>query len=137
MQPDRHRTAGLWLNGAAQDIAIARAGMALWPSAACFHAQQAAEKALSAALVVRCGDVVRTHALTVLEAELREAGVDADERTLGALRTLDKYYAPTRYPDALGDVDPTTAFTESEAIDAIERAECVIAFAKGLVDEDR
>jgi HEPN domain-containing protein len=134
MQPDRARTAQWWLNGAEQDLMIAREGAVRWSNAACFHAQQSAEKAIKAVLVVACGDVVRTHSLGTLLEELAEAGIDADASVVEAAKVLDKYYAPTRYPDALGGIDPTAIFTSTEASAAIALAENIVVFAKARLE---
>lgn len=135
MQADRRELARSWLNGALQDLAIATDGAKRWPNAACFHAQQSAEKALKAMLVALAGDVARTHALTALAAELSEAGSALDAGTLDACKVLDKFYAPTRYPDALGGVDPTLVFTEREALGAVEHARAVLDFVRRHVPE--
>ncbi len=135
MQPDRAQSARWWLNGAEQDLAIARDGVGRWSNAACFHAQQAAEKALKAVLVIACGDIVRTHALGALLEELAEAGVRPDNAVVDAAKVLDKYYAPTRYPDALGGIDPTGLFTKDEALAAVAQAERIAAFAKHRMEQ--
>ncbi len=136
MQDDRRQLAGWWLNGARQDLAIAEDGVARWSNASCFHAQQSAEKALKAALVLASGDSARTHALVVLAAELVSAGTALDEPVLEACKVLDKFYAPTRYPDALGGVDPTEIFTEREAREAVSLARHVLTFAEALLKPD-
>jgi len=133
MQADRDALARSWMNGAYQDLEIAIDGVARWPNAACFHAQQSAEKALKAALVILSGDVARTHALIVLAAELAESGRPLDAQALEACKILDKFYAPTRYPDALGGIDPTQVFTEREARNAVERARHVLDFVEPLL----
>jgi len=133
MQADREALARSWMNGAYQDLEIAIDGVARWPNAARFHAQQSAEKALKAALVALAGDVARTHALTALAAELDGTGRPLDAQTLEACKILDKFYAPTRYPDALGGIDPTEVFTEREARDAVVRARYVVEFVEELL----
>lgn len=86
--------------------------------------------------VALAGDVARTHALIALAAELAEAGCALDPPTVEACKVLDKFYAPTRYPDALGGVDPTKAFTEREAAGAVEQARIVIDFVRRRQDSD-
>lgn len=75
------------------------------PNVACFHARQAAEKALKAALVARDGDSAREHSPVAL---LRECVKDAAhvETLLDNARRLDKFYTSSRDPDALGGLDP-------------------------------
>ncbi|MFM7435359.1 MAG: HEPN domain-containing protein [Vulcanococcus sp.] len=80
-------------------------------SHSCFQAQQAAEKALKALLADRDQDL-RSHSLTAL---LRELGGDAPLRWSAQARLLDKLYAPTRYPDALGEMAPMDVFGADDA----------------------
>ncbi len=66
MQPERKAAARGWRESANQDARIANLLAETEPNAACFHAQQAGEKALKAALVFATDDIVRTHVLTLL-----------------------------------------------------------------------
>jgi HEPN domain-containing protein len=50
---------------------------------------------------------LRSHSLTNL---LRELGAEPAERWQRQARVLVKLYAPTRYPDALGDDLPSAVF---------------------------
>ena len=75
---------------------------ALW-NQVCFHAQQGVEKVLKAWLADRGETPPRTHKLIDLVALVGDttlAGL-ADE-----VRILDRFYLPTRYPDALPGVLP-------------------------------
>ncbi len=40
---------------------------------------------------------------------------------------LDQYYVPTRYPDALPGMSPSGAYRETEAKEALEYAEKIVA----------
>ncbi len=102
MQPERKAAARGLRESANQDVRIAKLLAENEPNAACFHAQQAGEKAPKAALVFAIDDIARTHVLTLLLDELRAAGHPASEAVLAAARVLDRYYIPTRYPDAVG-----------------------------------
>jgi HEPN domain-containing protein len=128
MQPDRRSTAAAWRAGAAQDLRIALLLAENEANAACFHAQQSAEKALKCALVFAVDDVPRSHVGTTMLDELARAGFSASEDVRDAVRVLDRYYAPTRYPDAVGDIDPSRLYTVKDSMAAIEFARCVIAF---------
>jgi HEPN domain-containing protein len=72
---------------------------------ACFHTQQAAEKALKAFLLHNGQTPPRTHDLSDLLTRCLTF-----DTTLNALRaectTLTQYYAPTRYPDAAAAIVP-------------------------------
>ena len=105
------------------------------PNVACFHAQQAAGKALKAALVARDGDAAREH--SVVRLLLEWSNEEPDEALLDNARRLDKFYISTRYPDALGGLDPITIFGAAEAREAADRANILVVFARELADAER
>lgn len=121
-------TQGLrWLMQAGQDLEAARILAASGHcNLACFHAQQAAEKAAKAFLYAQGLEEVWGHSVAVL---LRDAASFrpelADLRPTGA--ALDKFYITTRYPNGLPDGVPADAYTEPEASDAIAKASTIIA----------
>ncbi len=137
MQPDRFVTAQRWLAGARDDVTVADELSGRMPNVACFHAQQAAEKALKAWLVALSGDVAREHLMQNLLAELAALGVAVPLELNGDALALGKFYVTTRYPDALGGADPRTAFLAAEAHDAVARAERVVEAAASAVDRER
>lgn len=67
---------------------------------ACFHAQQAAEKALKAFVVHHDQSIPKVHHLGELLAAVQAIAPDFKRFETKTL-TLDQYYVPTRYPDAL------------------------------------
>lgn len=136
MQPDRFETASFWLATAEQDHAVALRLADDMLNVACFHAQQAAEKALKAALVARCGDAARDHSIVALLAEAAAAGIALPGDLLDDARRLDKFYVSSRYPDALGGLDPTSMFGRSEALEAAERCRRFVDVASILVVEE-
>lgn len=121
----RHR-ARLWLRQAEDDLRAARllqeAGQA---PQACFLAQQVGEKALKALLAAEDRDL-RSHSLTAL---LRELGEEPAQRWQRQARLLDKLYAPTRYPDALGDELPADVFGPEDGAAALQAAEDLLGWA--------
>jgi len=46
---------------------------------------------------------------------------------------LERLYAATRYPDALGGIDPNRVFVAADAVDAAARAEAVLSFVDSIV----
>lgn len=130
MQSDRATLCAHWFASSVNDFTIAHDYRERIPSAACFHAQQGGEKALKAFLVMVAGDAPRTHLASVLVEELAESGVVLPLEIVAAAKSLDKYYAPTRYPDALGGGNPDSAFVARDADLAIEAAEAVANFAR-------
>ena len=115
-----------WLAQARQDVDAAavllRSGHR---NLACFHAQQAAEKAAKAFLYAQGVEDVWGHSVASL---LRDAA--SYESAFEPLRpkgaALDKFYIPTRYPNGLPDGLPQDAYTEEEATDAIAKAAGII-----------
>ena len=121
----RHR-AGLWLRQAEDDLRAAEVLQAAGLAAqACFLAQQVGEKAIKALLAADDRDL-RSHSLTNL---LRELGAEPAERWQRQGRVLDKLYAPTRYPDALGDDLPSAVFGPEDAAAALEAATVLLNWA--------
>ena len=84
------------------------------------------EKAIKALLAAEDRDL-RSHSLTAL---LRELGEDPAQRWQRPARLLDKLYAPTRYPDALGDELPADVFGPEDAAAALEAASELLAWAQ-------
>lgn len=83
------------------------------------------EKAIKALLAADDRDL-RSHSLTAL---LRELGAEPAERWQRQARVLDKLYAPTRYPDALGDELPAAVFGPEDAAAALEAAITLLTWA--------
>lgn len=117
-----------WLLKAEQDLAVAVLVLQSpigvnWAS--CFHAQQAAEKALKALLVWQGIDFPRTHDLGRLRALLPAAIsslLDAD-----ALDDLAPWAVAGRYPEDLPN--PSQAVTEQ----LVEHAQSATAMARRLI----
>ena len=120
----------LWWRQSAADLRAAKvlADAGEW-SHSCFQAQQAAEKALKALLADRDEDL-RSHSLAAL---LRELSGDAQTQWGAQARTLDKLYAPTRYPDALGDMAPMDVFGPEDAQEAMEAARALVDWAATIL----
>jgi len=126
----RHR-AGLWLRQAEDDLRAAQVLKAAGQAAqACFQAQQVGEKAIEALLAAEDRDL-RSHSLTAL---LRELGEDPAQRWQRQARVLDKLYAPTRYPDALGDELPAEVFGPEDAESALEAASALLNWAREALE---
>jgi HEPN domain-containing protein len=97
----------------------------------CFTCQQAAEKALKAIC-----EHFRTpqlgHNLNIL-LDAVKAHVAVDNRLERACACLNRYYIPTRYPNAFDRGAPADQFFERDAREALEDAKEVIRFAEGIV----
>ena len=118
---------GDWLRHAWSDLELARVGRnsRILLEDLCFHAQQAAEKALKAILVFRAIPFSKTHNIRTLM-DLLPEGLNFPEEAKGAAILTD-YAVLTRYP---GDVEPVT---EEEYLEAIRIAEAVVEWAEKIV----
>ena len=96
---------------------------------ACFLAQQSAEKAMKAYLIFKGVDFVWGHSVTDLCEDAKK--FDFEFQTIErACKSLDKFYIPTRYPDALPGGIPSEAFDKSDAEKAISLAVEVLKFVE-------
>lgn len=122
-----------WLEYADEDIRAAdstlRDGIF---SAACFHAQQAVEKTVKAILLAKTGRVPKQHSLLRLTdmSERKEMFNQHKEQ----LEFLDKFYVPTRYPDALPGSLPEGLPQREDAEKAVASAKEVITSIKKEID---
>jgi HEPN domain-containing protein/predicted nucleotidyltransferase len=116
-----------WLAQAEHNLSMARTLLenGFW-AGACFQSEQAAELALKALLYSRGHRYVTTHSVQEL---VQTSGQDDAElqRFQGYGEFLDRFYLPTRYPDALdGPGVPFEAFNEPEALQALGYAAEVV-----------
>ena len=129
-EPDANlREAQRWLEQAAEHFAAAQwaARGKHWPSA-CFQFLQAAELALKA-LLLRQGERVRVHGLLHLLELLRPYYPEVS-RLDQAARNLDRFYIPTRYPDALPTGTSADYFREQDSVEAQTAGGEVLSFAR-------
>ena len=116
-----------WLRHARSDLALARvqrpAGVLF--EGLCFHAQQAAEKALKAVLLTRAIPVPQTHNIgTLLDLLPPDIILPAPVRQAVSLT---EYAVSSRYP---GDLEPVE---EKEYREAVGLAEAVVSWAESMV----
>lgn len=129
-----HLEARRWFSQAQADLAVVRTlRSAGHYAAACFHAQQAAEKALKAVLFSQGSRVVLGHSVRELARQCEAhdpafAGV-AEETAL-----LDQFYIPTRYPNGLpSPAIPSEMYTMAQAAAAQEAVERVLQTAEAFL----
>lgn len=112
-----------WLNRANSNLARAKSRVpSIYLDDLCFDAQQAAEKAIKAVMILRDIGFPYTHDLTHLMSLLEASG----QIIPGAVRraaTLTRYAVQSRYPS----LEPVT---EEEYIEALEIAEAVVVWAE-------
>lgn len=119
-----------WLLQAEQDLNDAEFNLSgKRYNVACFLAQQSAEKALKAYLFSKGAEEVWGHSVAELcrDSQTFDSSFNQLETKAGP---LDKYYIPTRYPNALPGGIPSKAFDENDARNAIQLAKEVIDFVK-------
>ena len=120
----------LWLLLADEDLAVARLAheQGIYRQT-CFHAQQAAEKALKALLLARTGAYPRTHSLEDLLASDTSGELSEWE---APCQRLSQFYLTTRYVDALpgGVMDETS---EEDARTSLADAAAIVGSVRGRV----
>jgi HEPN domain-containing protein len=129
-ESDSAGTALEWLRRARSNLSRARQPKpeeAVWEDL-CFDAEQAAEKALKAALAFRRIDFPRTHNLRILLDLLRAGGVEVPPELEEAIH-LSVYATMLRYP---GEAEPVS---EADYRLALETAETVVRWAAGVIGE--
>lgn len=102
---------------------------------ACFKCQQAAECALKA-LLRGAGRLGIGHSLLKLTREIEALDIDVDEIKKCSL-TLEKFYIPTRYPDAYPEGSPYEFYDAEEAEKALDCCLTIIEFVKERYHEER
>jgi HEPN domain-containing protein len=121
---DPQRDAERWLTFAAEDLRMARLATKeeIW-NQACFHGHQCVEKCLKALLVGTGQLLPRTHVIPdpweALTPDARQALLDLKTR----MYQLDRFYIPTRYPDAMPGSLPEGLPGRDEADEALQTAE--------------
>jgi HEPN domain-containing protein len=124
-----------WLKQAEYDLRAAEhnAGGEFY-SIACFNAQQAAEKALKAFLFAQGERVVLGHSAGELCRRCGEYEESFNDLAASAGK-LDRFYVPTRYPDALPGGVPAEVYDEEDATGAITSASKVLAMVRKVLED--
>ena len=113
-----------WLVFAREDLRMAELALAEGIlSQVCFHAQQCVEKAIKGWLAQHDQVTPRTHRMADL---LPLLPPDLMGELGNPLRLLDRFYIPTRYPDAVPDTPPGGISRPSDAEEALDLARRVL-----------
>lgn len=130
------REAANWAREAEYDLMRARRALEQGDYALCaFMPQQAAEKALKAAIIALRRELPpRTHDLTRLYQELRGV-VQLPDDVVENLPTLSQYYITSRYPNAGLEV-PSESFTRTQAEAALRITETVVRLVEGSITQE-
>lgn len=133
MPPDRETRPDSpleWLRIAGEDLAMARSRVpGVGFGLLCFHAQQAAEKATKAVLIIRKVEFPYVHDIGRLLELARTDGVPVPADVENA-DFLTDYATVGRYPGAI-------EIEEADYENAVAAAEAVIRWARGIVEADQ
>lgn len=91
-------------------------------SAVCFHAQQVVEKILKGLILYYENEVPKTHDLMLLLNKLIKHQPDFKKYKENC-EFLNKFYVPTRYPDAFPGSLPEGLPNKKDASESLEKAE--------------
>lgn len=118
-----------WMRQANADLKHAKASLELehfeW---SCLAAQQAAEKAVKAVFQELHADAWG-HSIGKLLERLPKR-IDVPKKLINRVKTLDRHYIPSRYPNGLIDGAPVDAFSDYDAKEAIKIAKETIEFCQ-------
>lgn len=104
----------------------------------CFHAQQAAEKAIKALWYSLDADPWG-HSIKKLIDELADVDSTAYEGVRDLSRSgvvLDRFYIPTRYPNGLPDITPDMAFYDEDAQTALKLSRSILEAITRILKRD-
>jgi len=122
----------LWLRFAQEDLRMAELAL---PDGiynqVCFHAQQCAEKAIKGLLAFQGVAPPRTHRIADLLSLVKNDLFDVE------VQLLDRFYIPTRYPDALPGMLPEGLPERQDAEHALDTARQVLAMITILVEKGK
>jgi len=102
---------------------------------ACFHAQQAGEKALKAVWYYADADPWG-HSIRKLIEDLEGVDMSLYDQVKSLLRAgtvLDRFYIPTRYPNGLPELTPAEAYQDEDAEQCILQATEILAAVKSIL----
>lgn len=122
-----------WLGFASQDLQVAELVMqeGLF-NQVCFHSQQCAEKSLKAWLAKQGKNIPRIHQMADLLTLIPESVTgNFGERLL----LLDRFYIPTRYPDALPGSLEDGLPSKNDAEEALGIAREILKWIEEIVQE--
>jgi HEPN domain-containing protein len=127
---NREIEARRWFRQAQADLAVVKTlRSAGHYAAACFHAQQAGEKALKAVLFSQGSRIVWGHSVRELGRDCEPLDTAFTKITAQAT-LLDQFYIPTRYPNGLpSPAVPGESYTENQAEMAQVAATAVLTVA--------
>lgn len=124
-----------WFREAIDDFEVAQELFKLgrW-SKVCFFSHQASEKALKALMIKKLGIYVRTRSVRKLLTEIGKR-INLPRELIEKWSKLDRYYVPTRYPNAWPALAPFEHYDREDAGQALKMAEELINCVKGEIED--
>lgn len=124
-----------WLNFAKEDLRAAEVSInENLHNIVCFHSQQAAEKSIKALYLYYFDTIPKTHDLEAILNKLKEKSAKLSKFE-EEFRFLNKFYVPTRYPDALPGSLPEGLPDKNDAQKASNFAKEILQFIKNLFNK--
>jgi HEPN domain-containing protein len=137
LEKNKHE-AERWLKTAQGDLESAEILMSMGKYAhACFHCQQAGEKAVKAIWYLKDADPWG-HSITKLIIDLEHIDIHTYEKFEPFKKNailLDRFYIPTRYPNGLPDLTPEDTYLKEDAKSGLESAGKLIKTAEQLITQ--
>ncbi len=133
MSYERYRD---WFEEALDDLEAAKVlfEVGKW-SKVCFFSHQVVEKALKALCIKRLNIYLRTHSVTRLVEEISRV-INLPGELIEVVKKLDRYYIPTRYPNAWPALPPHRHYNRGDAEEALRVAVEIVEFVKREVKRD-
>jgi HEPN domain-containing protein len=127
-----------WLEQAEHNFEVAKNNLSsTFYSDACFMAEQTSQVALKALIIFYKKRNVWEHSIQ----ELVRISSEYDKRfedLVEAGKILDRYYIPTRYPDALATpAVPYKTYSERDAREAVVLTESILQLAKEVIRREK
>jgi HEPN domain-containing protein len=128
-----------WLKQSEHDLLVAKSNLgAGFYSDACFMCEQSAQKALKSYLIFKTGRPVLWERSVQILAKRCLQFEEGFKEVVDYGRILDRYYIPTRYPNALTPpAVPYETYTEKDALEAVRFAEKIIEVVKIGFEEEK
>jgi HEPN domain-containing protein len=126
-----------WLRQAEYNLVVAENNLrGGFYAASCFMSEQSAQIALKAYLIYKTGRYTSLHSIK----KLAERCLEQEEAFINIVeygKILDRYYIPTRYPNALAPpAIPAEIYTEKDAKEALEFAKEILKKVKEKIEEE-
>jgi HEPN domain-containing protein len=126
-----------WLDQAEHNLKVAENNLkAQFYSDACYMAEQTAQIALKAFIIYHKKRLIWQHSIQELSMICSQYDTDFEE-FIDFGRILDRYYIPTRYPNALArPAVPYKTYTEKDAKEALGFAKEILKKVKEKIKEE-